>query len=138
MSEENKAIARHWNRIFEGQASEADAIIAPNIVYHDAPPGIPPGPDGVKAWAAPFEAFAGMQVGEEFYVAEGDMVFGRFLAKGTHTKEFMGIPASGKQVAISGINIFRISGGKIVEHWVNYDAMGLMQQIGAMPEPGQS
>ncbi len=64
MSEENKAIARRWNRIFEGQASEADAIIAPNIVYHDAPPGIPPGPDGVKAWAAPFSAFAGMQVGE--------------------------------------------------------------------------
>ena len=41
MSEENKAIAQRWNRIFEGQASEADAIIAPNIVYHDAPPGIP-------------------------------------------------------------------------------------------------
>ena len=62
-------------------------------------------------------------------------MFGRFIAKGTHTKEFMGVPASGKQVSISGINIFRISGGKIVEHWVNYDATGLMQQIGAMPGP---
>ena len=74
MSEENKAVARRWNRIFEGQASVADEIIAPNIVYHDAPPGIPPGPAGVKAWAAPFSAFAGMQVGEEFYIAEGDIV----------------------------------------------------------------
>ena len=138
MSEENKAIARRWNRIFEGQASEADAIVAPDIVYHDGPPGITPGPDGVKAWAAMFEPFAGMQVGEEFYIAEGDMVFGRFLAKGTHTKEFMGVPASGKQVTISGVNIFRIAGGKIVEHWVNYDATGLMQQIGAMPGPDQS
>jgi len=138
MSEENKAIARRWNRIFEGQASEADAIIASNIVYHDAPPGIPPGPDGVKAWAAPFRAFAGMQVGEEFYIAEGDIVVGRFVAKGTHTKEFMGVPATGKDVSISGVNIFRISGGKIVEHWVNYDALGLMQQIGAIPDPTQS
>ena len=138
MSEENKAIARRWNRIFEGQASEADAIIAPNIRYHDGPPGIPPGPDRVKAWAAPFSAFAGMQVGEEFYMSEGDIVVGRFVAKGTHTKEFMGVPASGKQVSISGINIFRISGGKIVDHWVNYAAVGLMQQIGAIPEPGQS
>ena len=84
----------------------------PDIVYHDGPPGIPPGPDGVKAWAAMFEPFTGMQVGEEFYIAEGDIVFGRFLAKGTHTKEFMGVPATGKQVTISGVNIFRISGAK--------------------------
>ena len=102
MSEENKAIARRWNRIFEGQTSEADAIIAPDIVYHDGPPGIPPGPDGVKAWAAPFTTFAGMRVGEEFYIAEGDIVVGRFVAKGTHTKEFMGIPATGNPVTISG------------------------------------
>ena len=61
-----------------------------------------------------------------------------FVAKGTHTKEFMGVPATGNQVSISGINIFRISGGRIVEHWVNYDAMGLMQQIGAIPDPSQS
>ena len=62
-------------------------------------------------------------------------MFGRFVAKGTHTKEFMGVPATGKDVEISGVNIFRIAGGKIVEHWVNYDAMGLMQQIGAIPDP---
>ncbi len=138
MSEENKAIARRWNRIFEGQTSEADAIVAPNIVYHDAPPGIPPGPAGVKQWAAMFDAISGMRVEEEFYIAEGDTVVGRFVAKGTHTKELMGVPATGNQVTISGINIFRISGGRIVEHWVNYDAMGLMQQIGAIPDPGQS
>ena len=81
MSEENKAIARRWNRIFEGQASEADAIIAPNIVHHDGPPGIPSGPDGVKQWAAMFEPFTGMRVEEEFYIAEGDTVVGRFVAR---------------------------------------------------------
>jgi len=134
MSEENKAIAQRWNRIFEGQASEADAIIAPNIVYHDAPPGIPPGPEGVKVWPAPFSAFAGMRVGEEFFIAEGDIVVGRFVAKGTHTGEFMGIPATGKQVSISGVNIFRIANGKAVEHWGNQDDMAMMQQLGVIPE----
>ncbi|PKB81552.1 MAG: hypothetical protein BZY88_06445 [SAR202 cluster bacterium Io17-Chloro-G9] len=136
MSEENKAIARRWNRIFEGQASEADAIIAPNIVYHDAPPGIPAGPEGVKAWAAMFEPLAGMRVEDEFYIAEGDIVIGRFVGKATHSNEFTGVPATGNQISVSGVNIFRISGGKIVEHWVNYDAMGLMQQIGAIPDSG--
>ena len=134
MSDETKAVARKWNRIFEGNSAMADEIIAPGCVYHDAPPGIPSGPEGVKQWAGMFSgAFPDMRVTDEDYIAEGDTVFGRFIGRGTHRAELMGIAPTGKQVAISGVNIFRIAGGKIVEHWVNYDAMGLMQQIGAIP-----
>ena len=57
----------------------------------------------------------------------------RFDAEGTHNGEFFGVPATGKPVKISGINIMRIADGKIAEHWVQYDIMGMMQQIGAIP-----
>ena len=134
MSDETKAIALKWNRIFEGNSALADEIVAAGCVFHDGPPGIPSGPEGVKQWGGMFaSAFPDMRVTDEDYIAEGDTVFGRFIARGTHQGELMGIAPTGKQVSISGINIFRIAGGKIVEHWVNYDAMGLMQQIGAIP-----
>ena len=133
MSEENKALARRWNRIFEGDLAIADDIIADDCVYHDGPPDILAGPEGVKEWAIMFRnGFTDLRVTEEQFIAEGDKVVGRFVAQGTHQGEFMGVPATGKQITISGINIVRIADGMIAEHWVNLDAMGLMQQIGAV------
>ena len=133
MSEENKALARRWNRIFEGDLAIADDIIADDCVYHDGPPDILAGPEGVKEWAIMFRnGFTDLRVTEEQFIAEGDKVVGRFVAQGTHQGEFMGVPATGKQITISGINIMRIADGMIAEHWVNLDAMGLMQQIGAV------
>ena len=134
MSEENKALARRWNRIFEGDLAIAHDIIADDCVYHDGPPDILAGPDGVKEWAIMFRnGFPDLHITEEQFLAEGDRVVGRFVAQGTHQGEFMGVPATRKEITISGINIMRIADGKIVEHWVNLDAMGLMQQIGAIP-----
>jgi predicted ester cyclase len=49
----------------------------------------------------------------------------------------MGVAPTGNQVTVTGISINRVSGGKIAESWTNYDALGMMQQIGAIPEPGQ-
>ena len=77
--------------------------------------------------------FPDLHITDEDYVAEGDKVAGRFEAQGTHNGEFAGVPATGKPVSFSGINIMRIADGKIVEHWVQYDTMGIMQQIGAIP-----
>ena len=68
--------------------------------------------------------------------AEGDKVVQRFTARGTHKGEFMGIPPTGKQVTITGIAIHRITGGKIVEDWVNMDMLGMMVQLGVVPPPG--
>ena len=134
MSEENKALARRWHQIFEGDLAAADDIVAETCVYHDAPPGLLPGPEGVKEWAIMFRnGFPDLRVTEEIFIAEGDRVVARFVGKGTHQGEFMGVPATGNQITISGINIMRIEEGMIVEHWVNLDAVGLMQQIGAIP-----
>lgn len=134
MSEENKALAHRWNLIFEGDFAIAEDIIADDCVYHDGPPDLLPGPEGVKEWAIMFRSgFIDLRITEEEFIAEGDKVVGRFVAQGTHQGEFMGVRATGNSVTISGINIMRIADGKIVEHWVNYDALGLMQQIGAIP-----
>ena len=134
MSEENKALAHRWNQIFEGDFAIAEDIIADDCVYHDGPPDLLPGPEGVKEWAIMFRSgFIDLRITEEEFIAEGDKVVGRFVAQGTHQGEFMGVRATGNSIKISGINIMRIADGKIVEHWVNYDALGLMQQIGAIP-----
>ena len=137
MSQENKDLAHRWHQIFEGDYGIADDIIAEDCVYHNGPPDILPGPEGVKEWAIMFRnGFTDLHIAEEDFIAEGDKVVGRFVAQGTHGGEFMGVAPTGNQITLSGINIMRIADGKIVEHWVNYDAMGLMQQIGAMPGGG--
>ena len=134
MSDENKSLAQRWNKIFEGDLALADEIIADDCVYHDGPPDLLPGPEGVKEWAIMIRnGFPDLHITAEDYVAEGDKVAGRFEAQGTHNGEFAGVPATGKPVSFSGINIMRIADGKIVEHWVQYDTMGIMQQIGAIP-----
>jgi predicted ester cyclase len=69
----------------------------------------------------------------EDQVAEGDKVVTRLRAHATHKGELMGIPPTGEEVTIEGISIWRIANGKIKECWVNYDALGLLQQLGAIP-----
>ena len=137
MSEENKELARRWNKIFEGDFAIAEEIVAEDCVYHNGPPDILPGPEGVKEWAIMIRnGFPDIRITAEDFVAEGDKVAGRVDAEGTHNGEFFGVPPTGKTVTFSGINIMRIADGKIVEHWVQYDTMGIMQQIGAIPGPG--
>jgi steroid delta-isomerase-like uncharacterized protein len=75
---------------------------------------------------------------EDLFAAEGDKVVLRFTFRGTHQGEFMGIAPTGKQVIMPGIDIFRIADGKLVELWNQEDMLGMMQQLGAIPEPGQS
>jgi predicted ester cyclase len=60
----------------------------------------------------------------------------RWTTRGTHKGELMGIPATGKPVVVTGIDIFQISSGKVVESWINWDALGMMQQLGVIPPMG--
>ena len=85
-----------------------------------------------------FEAFPDLQGTLEDMVGEKDKVASRLRWRGTHQGELMGVPPSGKQVDFTMLEINRISEGKIVEGWVNFDALGMLQQIGAIPEPGHS
>lgn len=115
----------------------ADEIFAPNHVNHD--PNIPmeaSGPEGMKQLFGMYKsAFPDGRQTIEDQIAEGDKVVSRWSATGTHQGELMGIPPSGNRAEITGITIDRFAEGKIVESWSNYDLLGLMQQIGAVPSP---
>ncbi|MBI1928995.1 ester cyclase [Candidatus Poribacteria bacterium] len=144
MSEENKAIARRFFE--EGLNREnlavVDEILAVNFVSH-APtePGHSAesqGPERLKEeFARNRVAFPDMQFTIEDQIAEGDKVVTRWTFRGTHKGDLMGIAPTGKRVSMTGINIQRIAGGKIEEEWVIWDSMGMMQQLGVMPPPGQ-
>ena len=140
MSEENKAIAlRALEEIVsaEGNLDVADDIIAPNYVGHDpVSPEDVRGPEGVKEFASMYHnAFPDVQLSVEQQLAEGDWVATRWVANGTHLGELMGIAPTGNRVTVAGTSIVRIVDGKIEETWDNYDALGIMQQIGAIPSP---
>ena len=141
MSEENKALVRRWfEELFnQGNLDVADEIVAQDHTLHDPTlPDLPSGPEGDKRIVSLYHgAFPDADITVEDLLAEGDSVAARWVGRGTHQGELMGVPASGNRVEVAGITVYRISGGKIAETWTNYDVMGMMQQIGAVPSPGQ-
>ena len=140
MSEENKASARRvLKEVFSGQGDleVADELFAPNFVGHDpASPEDIRGPEGVKQFAGMYRnAFPDVQMSVEYQVAKGDMVVTHWIASGTHQGDLMGIAPTGNRVTVTGTSIERVVDGRIEETWDNYDALGMMQQIGAIPSP---
>ena len=141
MSEENKAVARRiveeiWNN---KNLAAIDELIAADYQDHTLPPGLPPGREGVKAFIGMYlNAFPDVKITVEDMIAEGDKVATRWSANGTHTGELMGIPATGKRVTVTGLDITRFSGGKSVEFWGQFDQMGMMQQLGVIPTPEEA
>ena len=138
MSEENKAIAHKFLRMFElGDASMADALVATDYYNHDAPdPSI--GIAGIKAIVNTFKsAMPDAQAKIAYQVAEGDKVVSRYTWSGTHQGAYFGVPATGKWASWTATATFRIADGKIREAWLNWDQWGLMQQFGVVPTPDE-
>ena len=139
MSEENKAIVRREiEEVFsaQGDLDVADEIFAPEYVGY---PEDVRGPEGAKETAKMYRnAFPDVQLSIEDQVAEGDKVVTRWIGSGTHHGEMMGIAPTGNQVRVDGMTISRIEDGKIVEEWDIYDALGMMQQLGAIPSPEEA
>ena len=140
-TEENKAIVRRFvDEVQSGGNIEIlDELCSPDFINHSAPPGMPAGCEGVKLVTAMFrQAFPDSYFTIEDMIAEGDKVVTRKTFHGTHEGEFMGIPPTRRRVSISLIDIVRIAGGRVVEHWSLADNLGMMQQLGVIPQPGQS
>jgi steroid delta-isomerase-like uncharacterized protein len=138
-TEDNKAIVRRfyeevWNK---GNLTVADQLLAPDVLDHTAPPGLPPGREGHKQLVTMFRTpFPDLDSTIEDQVAEGDTVVSRLRVRGTHQGEFFGVPPTSKQFTITSIDLDRIGDGKIVEHWSIADQLGLMQQLGIIAPMG--
>ncbi|HET7037474.1 MAG TPA: ester cyclase [Thermomicrobiaceae bacterium] len=139
-TEANKAIARRFldEAFNQGRLEVIDEIIAPDAVDHDPAPGQAPGAAGVRQAVSMFRAaFPDLRIELHDQVAQGDLVCNRWTIHGTHQGELMGIPPTGKRVQVPGIDIVRVAQGKLVEHWATLDQVGMLQQLGVMPAPGQ-
>ena len=137
MSEENKALVRSIYRemLNEKNLAAMDKYVAADVVDHNPGPGQGPGLEGAKqSFNEMFTAFPDLSGTVDLMISEGDLVVTRITMSGTHTGDFAGMPATGKKFSISGIDTLRITNGKIVERWGNFDDAGMMQQLGAMPE----
>ena len=137
-TEENKRISwRLQEDVFgQGKPEMVEELLAPDYVSH-APgdPELGREPEAIKDIVRAYHsAFPDITFTVEKQVAEGDMVVTRWMARGTHLGEFMGVAPSGRRIEVSGMSMDRILGGRIVENWNNWEALELMRQIGAIPD----
>jgi predicted ester cyclase len=84
-------------------------------------------------FAAFFDAFEGFRVEVDDILEAGDSLVGRYTYRGRHTGEFLGVPASGAEIELHSIDIWRVSDGQLVEHWDELSTLEFFQQIGAVP-----
>ena len=138
-AENNKALVRRyfedaWNK---HNPSMVESIFSADFVDRSPDvPGIPHTRDGLKQFISLYlRAFPDASITIEDQLAEGDRVVTRWTGRGTQTGQFMEMPPSGKRVAVQGVQIDRLSGGKIVESWTLFDQLGMLQKLGAVPAP---
>ncbi len=138
--EQNKAIARRYIEELwtKGDLALADELIAADFVNHSPAPGETPDREGIKQGVTAFQTgFSDFQFMIEDLIAEGDKVVIPQTFRGTHTGEFAGAPATGKEITMTVIVILRIEGGKIVDRWANVDELGFLIQLGVIAPPGE-
>ncbi len=137
MSEEKKAIAKRflhelWNR---SNFELVDQMLASASDGHSST--VIRGPEGAMAFVPSLRsAFPDLRFTVLDQIAEEDKVATRWKLDGTHEGAFQGVPPSGERMEMTGITIFRIANGKLIEGWTNEDQLGMMQQLGLVSEPG--
>ena len=135
MANGNKEIVRRVLEEIWEDPGVADELVSSDYVGHDpARPDPIRGPQGVKDNASDYRnAFEGARIIVKDQIAEGDVVASRWEGRGRHTGEIMGFAPTGKDVVVTGQTFARVRDGKIVEDWTNWDTLGMLQQIGAIP-----
>lgn len=138
-TEQNVTLVRHLQEdVFaRGALDVAEAILAPDFRWHasNLPPDVTPDRDGIKQYAVMLHtAFPDVQFTYGQTIDAGDVVVLYWLARGTQQGQLMAIPPTGRPIAITGIDIFRVVGGKIAELWESWDQLGMLHQLGALPQ----
>ncbi len=144
VQEDNKALVRRWfdEVVSNGNLDTLDAICAacaPQFVVIKGTIGEPQGMPGLRDLIMNFRrAFPDLQAVIEDQIAEGDKVVTRLTMKGTHRGEIMGIPATNRPFAVSGTSTWEVKDGLLIQEHVNWDALGMLQQLGVMPNPAEA
>jgi steroid delta-isomerase-like uncharacterized protein len=140
MTTQNAELSRRifedvWNRKNLGAI---DDLIAADYIHHDPNSSVAGGIDGYKQFVDLYmSAFPDAYFTIHDAFTEGQNEVTRWTVAGTHEGELAGIPRTGRSISVTGISIARIANGKIIESWNNWDALGMMQQLGVVPAPAK-
>ena len=128
-----KALVRRAIAYNHGVAEEGDEIFASDFVAHM--PSKPPmgRPDLDQFIRRVTDGLSGFRYEIHDQVAQDDLIYNRITARGVHTAELLGVPATGRPIEMRIINLFKVRDGRVVEQWAEPDLFGLLQQIGAIP-----
>lgn len=138
-----KLFQRYFDEMANGgDFDRLDEVFAPDYLHHDpANPDPRPvvGPEGVREHLVSLTGgFPDLNFEVEDTVADDEQIIVRWTARLTHTGDYFGIPPTGKKCEITGMNTWQVRDGKAVEGWVNRDDIGLLQQLGVIPMPGEA
>ena len=140
MADAKLIVKRLFEEPWKGNFEVIDEFVAPNYVGHDpAEPDPIRGPAGLRANIEMYLAgFPDGGITVDDQIVDGDKVATRWTGRGTQTGEVAGIAPTGKEVTISGLTISRLEGGMVVEEWATWDTLGMLIQLGAIPEPART
>jgi len=127
---------RTWEEMLPaGNFAALEGVIDPDSVHHDQPPGAPNGFDGVRQTVTMLAtAFSEQRYEVHHVIGDGDTVVIHATMRGRHTGLFLGIPPTGREVALRTMHIVRYRDGREIETWAMQDRLGLMQQLGVIPD----
>jgi steroid delta-isomerase-like uncharacterized protein len=140
LAEANRQLAlRFYDQLWnQGNYAAAPELLHPDHFDHNMPiPGLPQGRDGVIQMMQTFRsAFPDLVMSVESVISQGDYVAEVLTLRGTHTGPFLGIPPTGRAIAVTSVNLCRIEDGLVGERWGASDDLGMLQQLGILPAPG--
>lgn len=137
---ETEALAHRWHLevVQDDKAAVADEILASEVVLHVNGQEIR-GPEGAKQLAAALHAaLPDMRINHHEAIVSGNSVAIRWTSDATHRGDYFGVPPSGKRIHIEGLDLIHVRNNRIAEAWIAFDNLGIMQQMGAIPAPGQA
>ncbi len=140
MADAKQIVRRLIEEPWTGNMGVIDEFIGSGYIGNDpsAPEPIR-GPGGVRTQLQQYiDGFPNGRITVDEQIAEGDKVASRWTARGTQTGEVAGIAPTGKEVTVSGLTISRLENGMVVEEWTNWDTLGMLVQLGAVPAPAQA
>ena len=139
MAADLKALARRFNdeAFGQGNLEVIDELVADDYVEHQQFPGLEPTKEGLKNFVKLFHAaFSDIKIETLTVALDGDEMFVHSVFTGTHTGEFVGVPPTGKTVTLEMMDRVKVRNDQAVEHWGVSDDLGMMTQLGVIPEMG--